>query len=143
MVCDTETGRPSKEAPDLPSELDDIVLMAMRKEPARRYGSAVEFADDLRRFLDGRPVVARQDSVAYRVRKFIRRNSLETTLITMMALSLVVGLFISIAQTRRAQRAQRAAESERVIAQRETATAAKGRTRRRGRSRRRPRSHSA
>lgn len=123
MVCDTETGRPSKDAPDLPSELDDIVLMAMRKEPDRRYGSAVEFADDLRRFLDGRPVVARQDSVAYRVRKFIARNSLETTLVTLMALSLVAGLFISIAQTRRAQRAQRAAESERVIAQRETAAA--------------------
>ena len=123
VVCDTETARPSKEAPDLPRELDDIVLMAMRKEPERRYGSAVEFADDLRRFLDGRPVVARQDTVAYRVRKFIARNSLETTLVTLMALSLVAGLFISVAQTRRAQRALRAAESERVIAQRETAAA--------------------
>lgn len=123
VVCDTETGRPSKEAPDLPAELDDIVLMAMRKEPERRYGSAVEFADDLRRFLDGRPVIARQDSVPYRVRKFIVRNSLETTLVTLMALSLVAGLFISVAQMRRAQRAQRAAESERMISQRETAAA--------------------
>jgi eukaryotic-like serine/threonine-protein kinase len=123
VVCEEETSRPSKEARDLPPELDDIVLMAMRKEPERRYGSAVEFADDLRRFLEGRPVAARQDSFVYRVRKFLWRNRLESGLVAAMSLSLIAGLFISIAQTRRAERAQRAAEYQRIVAQRESAAA--------------------
>ena len=53
----------------LAGDLDTIVLMAMRKEPERRYSSAEQLADDLRRYLDGRPVRARGDSTFYRVRQ--------------------------------------------------------------------------
>jgi len=56
--------------------LDNIVLMAMRKDPERRYGSVNRFADDIARYLGGRPVLARQDSLVYRTRKFVRRNRL-------------------------------------------------------------------
>src|SRR5204862_145811 len=57
-------------------DLDNIVLMAMRKEPERRYSSVEQFAEDLRRHLEGRPVVARQDTLSYRVSKFVQRHKL-------------------------------------------------------------------
>ncbi|HET6577195.1 MAG TPA: protein kinase [Gemmatimonadales bacterium] len=58
----------------LRGDLDTIVLTAIRKEPARRYSSVASLADDLRRHLDERPVIARADGVGYRMRKFVRRN---------------------------------------------------------------------
>jgi serine/threonine-protein kinase len=55
-------------------DVERIVAKAMHKEPARRYGSAQELADDIRRYLAGQPVQAHPDSTAYRMRKFVRRN---------------------------------------------------------------------
>jgi len=56
------------------ADLDTIVLMALRKEPERRYESVALFESDLGRFLDGRPVRARPDTLAYRVSKYVRRH---------------------------------------------------------------------
>jgi len=123
QVCDVEVVRPSSVAKDLPSDLDNIVLMAMRKEPERRYQSAAQFAEDIQRYLDGRPVIARQDSPAYRARKFIQRNALEVAMAAIVVVSLVAGIVVSLAQARRAENALRVAESQRAIAQRETAHA--------------------
>lgn len=58
----------------LAGDIDNIVLMAMRKEPQRRYNSAEALADDLHRHLSGLPVNARRDTMGYRMAKFIRRN---------------------------------------------------------------------
>ena len=58
----------------LAGDLDNIVLKAMQKEPSRRYASAEQMASDIRRHLDGLPVVARRDTVAYRMGKFARRH---------------------------------------------------------------------
>jgi non-specific serine/threonine protein kinase/serine/threonine-protein kinase len=58
----------------LSGDLDMIVLKALRKEPERRYSSAEQFAEDIRRHLEGLPVVARPDTVGYRAGKFIRRH---------------------------------------------------------------------
>jgi hypothetical protein len=58
----------------LRGDLDNIVLMALRKEPHRRYASVDQFADDVRRHLDDRPVLARGGTFAYRARKFLVRN---------------------------------------------------------------------
>jgi non-specific serine/threonine protein kinase/serine/threonine-protein kinase len=55
-------------------DLDRIVLMALRKEPERRYGTAAQFADDVSRYLGGHPIVAAPDSRAYRARKFAERH---------------------------------------------------------------------
>jgi non-specific serine/threonine protein kinase/serine/threonine-protein kinase len=55
-------------------DLDWIVIRAIEKEPSRRYGSASELARDIRRHLDYQPVQATPPGVAYRVRKFVRRN---------------------------------------------------------------------
>lgn len=58
----------------LSGDLDTICLMALHKDPDRRYASANQFAADIERYLDGLPVVARPDSVAYRTGKFVRRH---------------------------------------------------------------------
>ncbi len=58
----------------LQGDLDTIVLMALRKEPARRYGSAEQLGEDVRRHLLRLPLTARRDTRGYRTRTFIRRN---------------------------------------------------------------------
>ncbi|HEV7358405.1 MAG TPA: serine/threonine-protein kinase [Steroidobacteraceae bacterium] len=63
----------------LDGDLDNIVLMAMRKEPERRYGSAQQLAGDIQRYLDGMPVIARGDTLSYRATKFVRRHWLPVT----------------------------------------------------------------
>lgn len=59
----------------LRGDLDNIVLMALRKEPQRRYASAEQFSGDLGRYLSGMPVQARQDTFVYRASKFVRRHA--------------------------------------------------------------------
>ena len=58
----------------LDGDLNNIVLMAMRKEPERRYGSAEQLSADIQRFLEGMPVLARRDTVSYRTSKFVQRH---------------------------------------------------------------------
>jgi serine/threonine protein kinase len=59
----------------LSGDLDVIILMALRKEPARRYASVEQFSEDIRRYLEGRTVRARGDSLSYRALKFVKRNA--------------------------------------------------------------------
>ena len=54
--------------------MDNIVLMALRQEPERRYASAEELSADLDRFLQNLPLRARRESLGYRGRKFLKRN---------------------------------------------------------------------
>ncbi|WP_419191901.1 bifunctional serine/threonine-protein kinase/formylglycine-generating enzyme family protein [Engelhardtia mirabilis] len=70
----------------LAGDLDRICLTALRKEPERRYGSAAELADELRRWLRGLPVRARGDGLGYRASKLVRRRPVETTLAVLLAL---------------------------------------------------------
>src|SRR6185369_1874307 len=58
----------------LKGDLDNIVLKALRKEPSRRYASVEQFAEDIRRHLQGLPVSARKDTFSYRASKFIWRH---------------------------------------------------------------------
>jgi Tol biopolymer transport system component/tRNA A-37 threonylcarbamoyl transferase component Bud32 len=69
-------------------DLDNIVLMAMRKEASRRYVSVADLSEDIRRYLDGHPVKARKDTVFYRFSKKLKRNR---TTITAAAIALLLG----------------------------------------------------
>ncbi len=60
----------------LKGDLDRIVLMALRKEPARRYSSVEQFATDIDRYLRGLPVIAQKDTFGYRARKFFSRHAI-------------------------------------------------------------------
>ena len=71
-------------------DLDTIILAALRKEPGRRYASVAAFADDLRRHLDGRPVIARSEGVVYRAGKFMRRNRAAVAVAGLAAVSVTV-----------------------------------------------------
>ncbi len=100
IICETEPPRPSTAvtgattagvAPDaarrhLRGDLDTIILKALRKDPARRYRSAAELLDDLRRYEEGRPVLAQPDSVGYRTRKFVGRHRYAVVGATVLAL---------------------------------------------------------
>ena len=68
-------SQPKKLRQQLAGDLDNIVLMALRKEPGRRYASVEQFSDDIRRHLEGLPVIARKDTLSYLTAKFVGRNS--------------------------------------------------------------------
>src|SRR6185436_13011223 len=72
---------------ELVGDLDNIILKALHKEPARRYASVEQLADDLGRWLDGMPVAARPSTMACRARKFVRRNK-----VLVIAIVVVVGI---------------------------------------------------
>ena len=103
---------------DLAGDLDAIVLMALRKEPARRYASVSHLADDIRRYRKGLPVHAHRDSLGYRLSRFVRRNRLAlgaaaavvTMLIVLVALSIRFG--VSTAAHGRALAAEAATTQE-------------------------------
>jgi serine/threonine-protein kinase len=88
----------------LRGDLDRIALMALQKEPERRYPSAEALANDIHRHLAGLPVAARGDAFAYRARKFLRRHTVGVVAAALVLLSLLGGLFAATWQARRAQR---------------------------------------
>ena len=90
----------------LRGDLDNIVLTAMRKEPSRRYASVAQLSDDIRRHLEGLPVVARKDTIGYRSAKFIRRHRVGVAATALVALAIIGGLIAALWEARQA-RAQR------------------------------------
>lgn len=88
----------------LQGDLDNILGKALQKEPSQRYWSVTEFADDLRRHLEGRPVRARVPTVGYRVSRFIARNKLGVAAALLLLLSLIGGIISTAWQARKAER---------------------------------------
>ncbi len=87
-----------------PADLDAVVSKALRKDPAERYASARELADDIRRYLRGHPVQARRQTLGYRARRFVVRNRLRVAAAAGTALVLIASLTtagIERARTRR------------------------------------------
>ena len=80
----------------LTGDLDNIVLMAVRKEPARRYASVEQLKEDIRRHLEHLPVLARKDTFRYRTSKFVFRNSVAVVASVAVALALLAGIAISL-----------------------------------------------
>ena len=91
---------PSRLQPGLPSDIDHILRKALRSEPGERYVSVEAFANDIRAFLDWRPVQARSGDAWYRIRKFARRYWLPVT----AALLLLVGLSLGLYEVNRERR---------------------------------------
>jgi tRNA A-37 threonylcarbamoyl transferase component Bud32 len=100
-ICETEPPRPSHAVPhggrlrrQLRGDLDAMVLMALRKEPAHRYASAEALADDVFRHLEGLPVHARRGAWSYRTGRFVLRHRamVGTALVANLALSAGIGI---------------------------------------------------
>jgi len=84
----------------LAGDLDAIVLKALRREPQRRYVGAGPLAEDLDRFLQGRPVAARPEGRRYRAGKFVRRHRVGIAVVVSLVLSLMGGLAATAWQAR-------------------------------------------
>lgn len=82
----------------LAGDLDNIVLIAMRKEPRRRYVSPDQLSDDISRHLNYLPVIARPDTRSYRLSKFIRRNRTGVIAAAIVFVTLVAGLAVTVRQ---------------------------------------------
>lgn len=121
-----EPPRPSVCAPlnarRLRGDLDAIVLMALRYAPESRYGSAEMLAADVRRSLEGLPVLAHRGSTLYRVSRFVQRHALPATLGAAAVAALLVGTVVAVTQARRAESARLRADvalAQSLVAQRE------------------------
>jgi hypothetical protein len=106
----------------VPSELETIVLKAVSKNPADRYATASAFADDLRRFADNRPILARRPTLPQRVRKLARRHpsvvvASVVLLILVAAGSLVTAGIVESAYQRERLRAEEAETQTRIAKQ--------------------------
>ena len=88
-------------------DLERIVALALHKDPARRYESAQALADDLRRHLQGRPVLAHPDSVGYRFGKFVQRHRFGTAAAAVASLAIIAAGAIAIWQAAEARQAAR------------------------------------
>ena len=87
-------------ARQLAGDVDNILLRALDAEPARRYESAAQLADDLRRHLDHVPVRARPHTFGYRAGTFVRRHRGSTAAVAAVVATLIVGLAVSLYEAR-------------------------------------------
>ena len=105
----------------LRGDLDNIVLKTLRKEPEARYPSVTALIDDLQRHLDGRPVLARQATLGYRLSRFTRRHKVAVAAGCVVAVALAGGVASTLWQARIARverdNARREAETARSVSQ--------------------------
>lgn len=131
-VCETEPTKPSEavtkykkietknEEPNpksktqnlksLRGDLDNIILKSLRKEPAERYGSVQQFSEDIRRFLQGLPILARPQTLKYRFEKYVKRNKAGVLATALVLLSLIGGISVATWQAIEARRERVKAE---------------------------------
>jgi serine/threonine-protein kinase len=105
-VLNAVPPRPSEIAEDpaarrtLRGDLDTVVLKALKKKPEERYSTVNAFADDVSRFLEGRPVTAQPDSFPYRFRKLVERNKLAFGAAAAILIAILGGAFLALWQAR-------------------------------------------
>lgn len=124
-ICDDDPALPSaaarQGANQLRGDLDTITLTALRKQPAWRYPSVEQLAEDIRRYRRGWPISAKGDRRWYRFQKFARRQKLPLAAAALLILSLSAGIVATTYQGRRADQARAVAEMERERAEAERA----------------------
>jgi len=115
-----EKTNPKSQIPNpklLAGDLDNITLMALRKDPENRYSSVEQFSEDLRRHLEGLPVTARPLTFVYRASKFVRRNRLAVGLASFLLMSLIGFAAVESWQSIRLTRERNRANVERERAE--------------------------
>lgn len=114
VVCEQPLKAPSSAGDKtLRGDLDTIILKAMHREPVRRYGSVEQFSEDLRRYLEGQPVLARNDTLFYRADKYVRRHRWAVSVAAVAVLAISAGY---IAERRQAHLAAERFEIVRGLA---------------------------
>lgn len=120
LLSRLRSDSPEKLRKRLAGDLDNIVLKAIRKEPAGRYSSADQLSDDIRRHVEGLPVLARKSSWVYRSRKYVMRHKVGVSAAALVFLSLLAGLILTLHEARIARanelRAERRFNDVRALA---------------------------
>jgi serine/threonine protein kinase len=104
LLSKRRDGSVDKLRKKLAGDIDYIVLKALRKEPHRRYSSVEQFSEDIRRHLEGRPVIARQGTLAYRSSKFVRRHKAWVAASTLFVITLGAGIVSTQIERAKAER---------------------------------------
>ena len=91
QVIGEEPVPPRRLNPGVPRDVETICLKCLEKEPARRYAAAADLADELRRYLDGKPILARPVGPAERAWRWSKRNRLAASLLTVVAVLTAAG----------------------------------------------------
>jgi tetratricopeptide (TPR) repeat protein len=112
QVRNQEPVPPRRLNPKIPRDLETICLKCLEKDPLRRYGSAEALADDLRRWLAGRPIAARPISPPERAWRWCRRRPAVAALAGTLALTLAAGFLSVLLLWRRAEAERRRAEAD-------------------------------
>ena len=120
-IRDDDPARLSQVTRAVPADVDTIVSKALEKEKLRRYVSAAEMAEDIRRFLRDEPILARRPSASYQVRKFARRHKVLVGAGVAVLLAIVTGGAVSTWQAVRASRAEKTAQAQQAKAEAVTA----------------------
>jgi WD40 repeat protein len=106
QVCTQEPVPPARLQPAVPRDLETVCLKCLDKVPTRRYGSAADLADDLKRFLDGEPIVARPVGPLERAVKWARRRPAIAGLLALVLAVTLAGLGLVLWQWQRAESAR-------------------------------------
>ena len=109
-ISHTREGNVDKLRRRLAGDLDNILLKALRKEPERRYASVQELSADIQRHVTGLPVLAREDTFAYRAGKFIHRNKASVAAAAVVAITLFTASVVTTWQATVAKRERAKAE---------------------------------
>jgi serine/threonine protein kinase len=117
QVRSADPVAPARLQPAVARDLNTVCLKCLEKEPAKRFGTAQDLADDLRRFLAGEPVLARPVGVWGRTWRWCRRNPRVASLLVALAVALTAGFAGVFVQWRRAERLYTLAETRRTTAE--------------------------
>ena len=101
----------------IPRDLETICLKCLQKEPAKRYASAEALAEDLQRYLDDEPIVARPPTRAEQLRRWVRKNRATAIGTGLVAATLIVATLISISYAFEASRQRDVASAQRDAAE--------------------------
>jgi hypothetical protein len=102
-ICEVGPARPSLHRADLKGDLENILLKALHPEPAERYASARELAEDIGRYLERRPVRATPQRWWYRARRFVQRHALASLAACLAGIAILAAVGVSVYEARRAQ----------------------------------------
>src|SRR5262249_19226763 len=116
-VMHGEPVRPRKLNPAVPRDLETVVLKAIARDPGHRYQTAADMAQDLKRFVEDRPVKARRISNAERLWRLCRRNPLVTAMAAAVVLALVGGTTVSYLKYLDAEQQKRIAQQQQARAE--------------------------
>jgi len=116
LVAEGQVRAPRRWRPNLPLDLQAIVMKCLRKDPSERYASARALADDLARFIEGRPVQARPLNAMQRVARWAKREPKLATTIACAIAALVIGLIATTTQWHRADANAHVAKASAALA---------------------------